>query len=167
MRQVNRRGHLLCVHLRAATWSLSAAGLRYCACQYDSRTCMHPPAGAPDRQLANAGLVLVLGASDWQRTMLRAELVRLCPQLDPGAKPSRRGGGRGARRPAGDAGAPPSFHKCLTALLGRHVTNLTIIYSGFMQMQKYRHCQSARCIARCCIALRSTQMRVPRQLTAP
>ena len=71
-------------------------------------TCVRLHAGVPDRQqLANAGLVLVLGASDWQRAMLRAELVRLCPQLDPGAKPSRRGGGRRARQPVGDAGTAP------------------------------------------------------------
>ena len=82
------------------------------------------------RQLASAGVVLVLGASDWQRTMLRAELVRLCPQLDPGAKSSRRGG-RKARQPAGDAGMTSSaFEMCGPADCEAHGSHWPPIKSG-------------------------------------
>ena len=66
-----------------------------------------------------AGVVLILGASDWQRAMLRAELVRLCPQLDPGAKPLRRGG-RKKGAPAGSGGAMPAFAPSIR-LLGTDV----------------------------------------------
>ena len=54
---------------------------------------------------STAGVVLILGASDWQRAMLRSELVRLCPQLDPGAKPSR----RGSRKKGASAGENGAF----------------------------------------------------------
>ena len=37
------------------------------------------------------GVVLILGANEWQRTLLKAELLRICPELRPGLHNQPRG----------------------------------------------------------------------------
>ena len=47
---------------------------------------------------AEHGVVLILGANEWQRALLKAELQRLCPELSPGHSPDRHPGQRGRQQ---------------------------------------------------------------------